>query len=977
MRNISILALIVILSCINLSTAGAQKWQQKADYLIQVSLDPKTHTLDGKLELTYTNNSPEALDSLYFHFWPNAYSNKKTPFANQQENVGNLTFRFAKAEDMGKMYDVEMQVAEKPVSIKYLDDFNEIGGIELSSPLQPGQSIKVQTSFKVLVPKMFSRLGRDGNHYCLTQWFPKVAKYDHKGWHRMPYLDLGEYFDDFGEYNVYITVPENYVVGGTGNLLTDSELEWLEERVKATERGNYSGEYGFISQEYDTVKTLHFHEKNIHDFAWFANPEYLVSKSEIKVDTLTVETWAFYPPEEAEVWQRATDYLGQSVIFYSKAVGNYPYKTVKAVSGPLNAGGGMEYPTITVISGGMDEPKRVILHEVGHNWFQGMLGTNERRFPYLDEGFNSYYENRYYIENEPATGVDKFFENIEGQILKHMRHRHNDQVCALHSAQYDELNYGMSIYYKSAENLLVLENYLGKDLMDSCMHTLFNEWQYRHPGPEDFEEVFERVSGANLDWFFHDMMCTYHNYDYDFKKHKEIDGKAHITIKNKGDYTAPFQLNILDQGGSGLSTVWIEGVKDDTTIIHQNPISKATLNADLPEIEMNNERNYLFVDHKKPFKLKLFNPINKSDERNLVMIPSFAFNTTDQTSLGILFMNPILPQPKFEYRLLPMFGLGSGNFNWMGNLQYNHFWKTDKRKNRFHIGLSSRSFGIAYKEFENDSLVNKVFHYKRLQPFVHYKFGPRFKHNISHELKLRTISRNLNIPQGRTYEQLWRTFVEGSYQFNKKKATMPYFINLALRGGDGMAQLRAELKGSFPYKEDRDIRFRVFAGSFLQNSSAGHANIYNFRLSNQAGFYDYLLDELIIDRATASSFYSRQMMWGEGGFSGPINILSSNTSLLAANISAQLPVTLLRIMANAAYLPDNNILSNPLQYELGLQLSIWKDVITINMPIFYSQEIEDILDLNQVGILDRITFTLNLTQLNPIELIKDGAGSLF
>jgi hypothetical protein len=119
------------------------------------------------------------------------------------------------------------------------------------------------------------------------------------------------------------------------------------------------------------------------------------------------------------------------------------------------------------------------------------------------------------------------------------------------------------------------------------------------------------------------------------------------------------------------------------------------------------------------------------------------------------------------------------------------------------------------------------------------------------------------------------------------------------------------------------------------------------------------------------------MMWGEGGFSGPINIFSSSTSLLAANISAQLPVTPLRIMANAAYLPDNNILSNPLQYELGLQLSVWKDVIAINMPIFYSQEIEDILDLNQVGILDRVTFTLNLTELNPIELIKDGAGSLF
>ncbi|MGB0429796.1 MAG: M1 family metallopeptidase [Bacteroidia bacterium] len=968
MRNTSILALIGLISTICISTLKAQNWQQNADYLIQVTLNAKTHELYGSLELTYTNNSPNTLDSLYFHFWPNAYSHKQTPFAKQQELVGSLDFRFAKADEMGKMFDVAFTQNGIKTDILYLDDFNEIGAIALNQPLKPGQKVSIQANFKVRVPKMYSRMGREGEHYCITQWFPKVAKYDIDGWHRMSYLDLGEYFDEFGSYSVFITVPKNYVVAATGNLQTDSEIKWLNDRIEKSKSAVYSKDYSFIQSESDSTKTLHFYEDRIHDFAWFANPNYLVSKSEIKIDTQFVETWAFYEPDEAKDWLDANAYLETSVKFYSTEVGNYPYQTVKAVAGPLSAGGGMEYPTITVISAGIGDVKRVILHEVGHNWFQGMLGTNERRFPYLDEGFNTYYENRYFNQNGGAP-AGMFSEGFNEFMLRHLMARHNDMNCTLHSNKYNQLNYGLSIYQKTGYYLDYLEDYLGQSVFDSCMHTFFNKWKFKHPSPDDFKTHFETISAQNLDWFFVEMLQNDNRIDYAVKA---LDNQK-LKLTNKNNNHIPVKIRLNDEGEGGYTEVWAL-TQTDTTINLGQDYESAKITSFL-DVGPNNNVSY-FTGH-KPFKVDPFNPFYSGSSNAISFLPVLGFNTSNKALVGMAFYNQVIPQQKFQYAIAPMFGIGSKSLSWLAKMQYNKFWKTETLKKRFHIGVSSKSFGVQYTQLIDTLVSTQVFNYKRFQPYLKYKIGPKYKHHLSHEFSLRAISRNFNIPNGREYEQFWKTFLEGSYKFSNTKSSMPINVNLSVRAGDGFAQLRSEIKGGVHYNAKKDIRYRLFAGTFLQQSSAYYAGLYNFRLSNRAGFYDYLLDDLVFDRALQDNFFVKQQTWGEGGFSGPIGIFSSNSSLLALNVSAALPVTPLRFTANFAYLNNNSILKNPLQYELGLQLAIWKDIITLNLPIYYSTEINDILDLNQVGFFDRFTFTLQLHKLNPIELIQEGAGSLF
>ena len=389
----------------------SQYWQQEVNYRIDVSLEDKDHTLDGFARIEYINHSPDTLSFIWFHLWPNAYKNDRTAFSDQLLENGKTNFYFSDREQKGYINRLDFKVNN--ITSQALDhpEHIDIVKVLLPSPLLPGEKAMITTPFHVKLPYNFSRGGHDGQSYQATQWYPKPAVYDRDGWHPMPYLDQGEFYSEFGSFEVQITVPSNYVVAATGELQNEDEKSWLKTRSSFdwTAPSPKTKTPGAVNKNQDHLfpetspgkKTLVFKQSRIHDFAWFADKRFVVETDTCLLSSgKIIQVNSYYTPAFRETWSRSLQFAKDGVRHYSELVGEYPYESVSVVQGPESFGGGMEYPTITIISpgGNARELDITIAHEIGHNWFYGILASNERDHPWMDEGINSYYDSRYLAE---------------------------------------------------------------------------------------------------------------------------------------------------------------------------------------------------------------------------------------------------------------------------------------------------------------------------------------------------------------------------------------------------------------------------------------------------------------------------------------------------------------------------------------------------------------------------------------------------
>ena len=409
MKQISIikLALFFLILFFNFDSFAQEYWQQEVNYKITVSLNDSNHTLSAFEEIEYINNSPDSLHFIWFHIWPNAYSGNKTAFWKQKLINFEVEEYFDYKENAGYIDSLDFVIDGKKASWEYHPDHVDICKVNLPKVLAPGEKINISTPFFVKIPpSKYSRIGHAGESYQITQWYPKPAVYDKTGWHEMPYLNMGEFYSEFGSFDVSITLPSDYIVGASGNLQTQSELDWLNTKSQET----YSDSLITIIPEATAEnKTIRYTEKNIHDFAWFVDKKFHVRKSEVKLPNSgrVVTTWAMFTDKQKNLWEEATTYINDAIHYYSLWNGDYPYSNCTAVEGALSAGAGMEYPTITIIgtSGSARSLETVIMHEVGHNWFYGLWGFNERDFPFLDEGMNTANQLRYIETKGPSRGM--------------------------------------------------------------------------------------------------------------------------------------------------------------------------------------------------------------------------------------------------------------------------------------------------------------------------------------------------------------------------------------------------------------------------------------------------------------------------------------------------------------------------------------------------------------------------------------------
>lgn len=989
-------------------------FQQEVNYNIQVQLDESNKLLRGFEKMEYINRSPDTLRYIFVHLWPNAYKNDKTAFNKQQVENGKLDFYLSEKRDRGFIDSLSFTVNGKQVALSEYNNQPDVVMITLPEPLLPGKRIDIATPFRVVIPKVFSRLGFGKDNFQISQWYPKPAVYDRKGWHPMPYLDQGEFYSEFGRFDVQITVPTNYVVAATGNVEQKNEKQFWEKRIPPTDSAKASA---FIKM-FDTLndletntKTLRFVEENIHDFAWFASKKYLIDTATATLPSgKKVACYSYYLPKQYKLYKGSARYTAKTVEYLSQKVGEYPYQHASVVDGTLLAGGGMEYPTITVIGsvGSAATLKTVILHEVGHNWFYGILGSNERDHPWMDEGMNSYYENKM---DEAIAMNNKETTTSVGNALNFSPNNKNlekltylatatidlDQPCDAPSDSYLPINYGGVVYQKTAYMMDYLANYLGESTFNKVMQTYYRQWQFKHPYPEDFSAIAEQVSGKDLSWFFQDGLQSTKKMDYRLKHVKSI--KANNTlqagVRSRTGFRGPIPVSLC-QGDSIIQTQWIEYPYNQTAVFPAG--TNATRVAidpyqNLPEVNVaNNTEKLSGLIRRRGFKTNLLS-LGLGTNHQLGLLPSIGYNAHDGFELGLLIHNLRIPNRRFQFAIAPQFGFESRALIGTGIVGYSFFPKNLFRK----VTLAVQ--GNSYHHNEATLLDGKTNIYARhivVSPSIRFDFRNRNRRNpVSSMLELRpTVLMSQPIEYSKlgsdtSYQPQigdYRRYSLAEVLFVHKNARTfhPYAYQILAEGNSELFKIgvtgnfRIDYYGEGKNPRRNSFYFRAYAGKYVDIDNRG--DLQSSRPQNLAATYtdvnDYVYRDVFVNRNSQTGLLSQQIAMREGGFKIRTNqyttpVGMTNNWLAAVNMRMDVPIKLpFRLQGFADFgtfagAKSQNPSGSALIFDAGIEAHFFADALIIYCPLAMSRDFKDYTKsiYTKNRFVQTMSFSLNLSRL--------------
>ena len=943
--------------------ALSQYFQQDVSYKIEVKLDDKNHVLRGFEMLSYKNNSSQTLEEIYMHVWPNAYKNKETALAQQlKRNDGD---KIAKAEekDLGFIDSLDFKINGELVKWNYSEAHQDIVVLKLSEGLKPGESIEITTPFKVKIPSgSISRLGHIGQSYQITQWYPKPAVYDQNGWNAMPYLNQGEFYSEFGSFDVKITIPANYVVGATGELQTASEVAFLSDKVNESNKKLEK----LLQQETDRSKnfpesatewkTIQFKQDRVHDFAWFADKRFLVLKGEVVLPHSkdTVTTWAMFTPQNAKLWANSLEYLNDGTYYYSLWNGDYPYKHVTAIDGTISAGGGMEYPMITVIgnASNKEELEVVIVHEVGHNWFYGILGSNERVHGWMDEGLNTLNEMRYVQTKYPDN--TRFSDMVAGGRfhLNDLDHHDSgdimyrslasfglDQPLETHSDDFSSFNYGAIMYQKTGVIFYYLMDYLGAEKFDAAMSAYYQQWKFKHPQPTDLRKVLETETGKDLSWLFEDLIQTTKHIDYQLKSVQISKTGSVVKLANKGQVNGPVEVNVYGNNGL-LETVWAEpGQKSIAIKTPYASINKVELdrNNDIPEL---NRQNNLWVKNQvfhrlEPIKFEFLFGDHQKDQTAIFWTPIIAGNAYDGLMAGVTLHNIGLAPKKFTYLASPM--LSTSRLRPAGVAEFSYQILPTKAIELMRLGLSVKSFGT----HRNDLANYKAHYFVAFSPYVAIHFGERkARHAFHHDLLIQGIYKENILGNNISYNDQG-IFVQHTSNYRKPVYQLQWTNRYEYfkTGEEFISRIWTNLNQNFSYrlgKLERDITLNLFGGFTLGHQISNlSGDRYFWSINGLQGQQDLFLEDYNFGRSDVSGFWSQQRMDRHGQFHTGNSAGSNISWLTTATVYAQLPIKskFIGVFSDLGFV-NGGLKSIDTYYNAGLALRFGK-VFGLYFPLVY------------------------------------------
>lgn len=974
-------------------------WQQEVHYKIAVSLNDDQHILKGFETFEYVNNSPNVLTEIYMHLWPNAYKNDSTALARQLISLGKLDFKRSGKQDRGYIDSLDFKVNGEFVQCIIDPQHIDICKIVLNEPLLSGERIEVTTPFKVKIPYSFSRLGHVGHSYQITQWYPKPAVYDKNGWHPMPYLDQGEFYSEYGTFDVSITVPANYIVAATGNLQNEKEKNFLDSIADVTSRQNSFDKNDATVKSSAEWKTLRYIQSNVHDFAWFADKGYHVLKGEVELPNSKrkVTTMALFTNVNARYWKNAIEYLNDAVYYYSLWNGDYPYDCATAVDGHLSAGAGMEYPTITVI--GNVPSKRLleitIAHEVGHNWFYGILGSNERDHGWMDEGINTYYERRYVRTKYPQdkllganaddNRVLKCFDlqhyttDYQNNLLYLFNARINeDQPIETPAADFTEINTAAIMYGKTGLLFRYLEQCLGTEVFDSCMKLYFERWKFRHPQPEDLRAAFEQSTGKDLTWFFDGMISTNKKIDFKIKSVKDNGENYQVKIKNTS-LAAPTFVSTLDKKGELLETFKTDPFVGTAILFFEKEhVHRVTIDpySIIPEINQQNNSMRVKSAFKEvePLRLQFLGSLQNRNRTQLYFTPLFGYNYVDKWMPGIAFYNHVFPFKNFEFEVVPLYSIATQKMNGTGRIAYN--WYPNRMFQRFTLYGQYNSFSEwneAHASLDFPNYLNTQGSYYTRFRKIGLNIEVEFKRNSYKDTQRQYVRyRNVFVEQKNKFkpntlstELLYKKhFYYGvlNYEYENKREINPFSFKSEIENiSTSDLKFSTNFNYSISYKrQNKSIDIRLFAGYSTPNDDDLKGNLFSLD-----GLSDYKYDNAYIRRADV---YQQQFYVLEGGFKSKLN-LSNVQKLFAFNVQIPIPARLpLGLYGDVAVLDKKELsINTSYVYDAGIYIPLLKKVAEIYFPLYVST---DRFVKNKPKYEDRIRFMININAMNPFTTLK-------
>ncbi len=511
-------------------------WQQHVDYKMEIDMNVNNYQYKGKQTLVYTNNSPDVLTKVFYHLYFNAFQPRSEmdvrsrTIADPDQRVRD---RINKLQPNEIGYINVTSLKQNGVRVNH-ETVGTVLEVELAKPIQPGEKVTFDMVFNAQVPKQIRRSGRnnkEGVALSMTQWYPKLAEYDFEGWHADPYI-AREFHSVWGNFDVKLTINKNYVVGGTGYLQNPNQI-------------GYGYETGIVEQPKGDKLTWHFIAPNVHDFTWAADPDFihdtLKAENNVTLHFLYKKTLS---ENYLENWKNLQSKTAKTLSYFNKHIGKYPYKQYSVIQG---GDGGMEYAMCTLITGerNFGSLVGVTIHEFAHSWFQFLLATNEAKHEWMDEGFTSYISA--YAMNEI---MNQNRENpVFGSYKSYFRlvQSGKEQPQTTHADRFEfNFAYGASAYSKGAVFLAQLGYVIGENNLKKTIKTYFKDFAFKHPTPNDFIRVAEKVSGLELDWYLNDWTRTTNTIDYTVKS---IENKT-IILERIGLMPMPIDLTVTYTDGS-------------------------------------------------------------------------------------------------------------------------------------------------------------------------------------------------------------------------------------------------------------------------------------------------------------------------------------------------------------------------------------------------------------------------------------------
>ncbi|MAN59262.1 MAG: peptidase M1 [Flavobacteriaceae bacterium] len=532
-----------ILSIVSVASVTAQNtnsyWQQHVDYKMQIDMDVDTYQYKGRQELTYTNNSPDVLNRVFYHLYFNAFQpgsemdvRSRTisdPDARVADRISNLS-----PSEIGYIKPTMLTQDGEPLQYEVVGTVLEV---ELNTPIKPGESTVFLMEWDAQVPVQIRRSGRnneEGVALSMTQWYPKLAEYDFQGWHADPYIGR-EFHGVWGDYDVKITIDADYTIGGTGYL----------------QNTNIGHGYGPAGQK--AVKpvagkyTWHFKAPNVHDFTWAADDEY-IHDTVAGPNGVTLHFFYKNNPDIIENWKNLQPKTVELLKYFNENIGPYPYEQYSVIQG---GDGGMEYAMCTLITGEREFGSLVgvTAHELAHSWFQFLLATNEAKHEWMDEGFTSYISARAMNEVMDEKSPNPFAGSYRGYYF--LAKSGQEQPASTHADRYaSNRAYGITAYSKGAVFLAQLGYIIGEENLNKTLKQYFQDWAFKHPTPNDFIRVAEKISGFELDWYLMDWTQTSNTIDYGIKGIEPAGRNTKITLERIGLMPMPIDLYVTYEDGS-------------------------------------------------------------------------------------------------------------------------------------------------------------------------------------------------------------------------------------------------------------------------------------------------------------------------------------------------------------------------------------------------------------------------------------------